>query len=88
MNVWILNSESWVILAYQAYQDLMAKEDLVSSLLTVLNHFTVFEFKQGIESIEMGGLRWVYLEEKGVNLLFIAADNKAIFKWKLHKIVK
>ncbi len=78
MNIWILNSESGVTLVYQAYQDLMANEDLVSGLLTALNHFTVFEFKQGIESIEMGGLRWVYLEEKGVNLLFIAADNKDV----------
>lgn len=78
MNVWILNSESGITLVYQAYQELIANEDLVSGLLTALNHFTVFEFKQGIESIEMGGLRWVYLEEKEFNLLFIAADNKDV----------
>lgn len=78
MNVWILNSESGITLVYQAYQELIANEDLVSGLLTALNHFTVFEFKQGIESIEMGGLRWVYLEEKEFNLLFVAADNKDV----------
>ncbi|MBN1215747.1 MAG: hypothetical protein JXA99_09960 [Candidatus Lokiarchaeota archaeon] len=78
MNIWILNSESGVTLVYQAYQELMANEDLVSGLLTALNHFTVFEFKEGIESIEMGGLRWVYLEEKEGNLLFVAADNKDV----------
>lgn len=78
MNVWILDSESGVTLLYQPYQDLMVNEDLVSGLLTALNQFTVFEFKQGIESIEMGGLRWVYLEDDKSNLLFIAADNKDV----------
>ncbi|MBD3194797.1 MAG: hypothetical protein GF317_07070 [Candidatus Lokiarchaeota archaeon] len=78
MNVWILNSDSGVTLLYQPYQDLMVNEDLVSGLLTALNQFTVFEFKQGIEGIEMGGLRWVYLEDKPSNLLFIAADGKDV----------
>ncbi|MBY9006633.1 MAG: hypothetical protein KGD63_07730 [Candidatus Lokiarchaeota archaeon] len=78
MNIWVLNSESGITLVYQAYRDLVANEDLVSGLLTALNHFTVFEFKEGIESIEMGGLRWVYLEEKEENLLFVAADNKDV----------
>jgi hypothetical protein len=78
MNVWILDSDSGVTLLYQPYQDLMVNEDLVSGLLTALNQFTVFEFKQGIESIEMGGLRWVYLEDSDSNLLFIAADNKDV----------
>jgi len=78
MNIWILDSESGVTLLYQPYQDLMVNEDLVSGLLTALNQFTVFEFKQGIESIEMGGLRWVYLEDNESNLLFIAADNKDV----------
>lgn len=78
MNIWILDSDSGVTLLYQPYQDLMVNEDLVSGLLTALNQFTVFEFKQGIESIEMGGLRWVYLEDNDSNLLFIAADNKNV----------
>jgi len=78
MNIWILDSDSGVTLLYQPYQDLMVNEDLVSGLLTALNQFTVFEFKQGIESIEMGGLRWVYLEDNESNLLFIAADNKDV----------
>ncbi|TXT67187.1 MAG: hypothetical protein BAJALOKI1v1_160019 [Promethearchaeota archaeon] len=78
MNVWVLDARSGITLVYLSYQDLMVNEDLVSGLLTALNKFTVFEFKQGIESIEMGGLRWVYLEENDANLLFIAADNKDV----------
>ncbi|KKK42180.1 hypothetical protein LCGC14_0620900 [marine sediment metagenome] len=58
--------------------DFPVNEDLVSGLLTALNQFTIVEFKQGIESIEMGGLRWVYILDKDTNLLFIAADSKGI----------
>jgi hypothetical protein len=78
MNIWILDAGSGITLVYLSYRDLMVNEDLVSGLLTALNKFTVFEFKQGIESIEMGGLRWVYLEDKESNLLFIAADEKEV----------
>ena len=56
--------------------DLPVNEDLVSGLLTALNQFTIMEFKQGIESIDMGGLRWVYLLDKESGLLFIAAGTK------------
>ncbi len=62
---------------YKPYMDLSINEDLVSGLLTALNQFTIMEFKeQGIESIDMGGLRWVYVLDKEKNLLFIAAANK------------
>ena len=78
MNIWVLDAGSGITLVYLSYRDLMVNEDLVSGLLTALNKFTVFEFKSGIESIEMGGLRWVYLEDKDSNLLFIAADEKEV----------
>jgi len=58
--------------------DFPVNEDLVSGLLTALNQFTIVEFKQGIESIEMGGLRWVYIQDKDTNLLFIGADSKEV----------
>ena len=78
MNIWVLDSESGITLLYKPYMDLPLDEDLVSGLLAALNQFTVFEFQQGIESIDMGGLRWVYLEEKDANLLFIAAADKNV----------
>ena len=78
MNIWILDSESGITLLYKSYLNLPLDEDLVSGLLAALNQFTVFEFQQGIESIDMGGLRWVYLEEKDLKLLFVAASEKTV----------
>jgi len=78
MNIWILDSESGITLLYKAYMDLPIDEDLVSGLLAALNQFTTYELKEGIESIEMGGLRWAYLEQKDINLLFVATSEKNI----------
>jgi hypothetical protein len=78
MNIWILDSESGITLLYKPFMDLPLDEDLVSGLLAALNQFTVFEFQQGIESIDMGGLRWVYLEDKDAKLLFVAAADKNV----------
>ena len=52
-----MESDSGITLVYKPYMDFPVNEDLVSGLLTALNQFTIVEFKQGIESIEMGGLR-------------------------------
>ncbi len=73
-----MESDSGITLVYKPYMDFPVNEDLVSGLLTALNQFTIVEFKQGIESIEMGGLRWVYIMDKETNLLFIAADSKEV----------
>jgi len=78
INIWVLESDSGITLVYKAYMDFPVNEDLVSGLLTALNQFTIVEFKQGIESIEMGGLRWVYIQDKDTNLLFIGADSKKV----------
>ncbi|MFX0040963.1 MAG: hypothetical protein ACFFCY_17075 [Promethearchaeota archaeon] len=78
MNIWIMESDSGITLVYKPYMDFPVNEDLVSGLLTALNQFTIVEFKQGIESIEMGGLRWVYIMDKDTNLLFIGADAKDV----------
>ncbi|MFX0043925.1 MAG: hypothetical protein ACFE8L_13515 [Candidatus Hodarchaeota archaeon] len=78
MNIWIMESDSGITLLYKPYMDFSVNEDLVSGLLTALNQFTIVEFKQGIDSIEMGGLRWVYIQDKEANLLFIAADTKDV----------
>ncbi len=78
MNIWVMESDSGITLVYKPYMDFPVNEDLVSGLLTALNQFTMVEFKQGIESIEMGGLRWVYILDKETNLLFIGADAKDV----------
>ena len=52
-------------------------QDLVSGLLSALHNFSEVELKhQGIESIEMAGLTWTYLDSKDIFLLLIAADDK------------
>jgi len=73
-----MESDSGITLVYKPFMDFQVNEDLVSGLLTALNQFTIVEFKQGIESIEMGGLRWVYILDKETNLLFIGADSKEV----------
>ncbi|MFX1389373.1 MAG: hypothetical protein ACFE9Z_04835 [Promethearchaeota archaeon] len=78
MNIWIMESDSGITLVYKPYMDFPVNEDLVSGLLTALNQFTIVEFKQGIDSIEMGGLRWVYIMDKETNLLFIGADTREV----------
>ncbi len=79
MHIWVMDSESGVTLVFTSMEDdLPVNEDLVSGLLTALNQFTVVEFKQPIESIEMGGLRWAYVIDDNLGLLFIAADNKDV----------
>ena len=77
MNIWIVEGNSGCTLLYKAFMELLVDEDLVSGLLTALNQLTQVEFKgKGIESIDMGGLRWVYVEDKETGLLFIAAAAK------------
>jgi len=78
MNVWIMDAASGVTLLYKPYMDFSIDEDLVSGLLTALNQFTIVEFEQGIESIEMGGMRWCYISDEMSDLLFIAADTKDV----------
>ncbi|MFX0081881.1 MAG: hypothetical protein ACFE94_09025 [Candidatus Hodarchaeota archaeon] len=73
-----MESDSGITLVYKPYMDFPVNEDLVSGLLTALNQFTIVEFKQGIDSIEMGGLRWAYIQDKETNLLFIGADSKDV----------
>ena len=73
-----MEGDSGITLVYKHYMDFPVNEDLVSGLLTALNQFTIVEFKQGIDSIEMGGLRWVYISDKETNLLFIGADSKEV----------
>ena len=76
MNIWIIDINSGTTLLYKAYINLHIDEDLVAGLLTALNSLAAFEFKQGIEAILMSGYIWVYVEDRDVNLLFIAAANK------------
>jgi hypothetical protein len=90
MIIWVLDSESGIKLLYKSFLKTDADEDIVSGFLTAFHHFSVEEFHQSLESIEMGGLRWTYTLEPKFRLLFVAADNKniktEIIKGKLNVI--
>jgi hypothetical protein len=76
MIIWILESDSGVKLLYKSFLKTNADEDIVSGFLTAFHQFSMVEFNQSIDSIEMGGLRWVYILEPKYNLLFVAANKK------------
>ena len=78
MIIWIMEAESGVKLLYKSFLKTDADEDIVSGFLTAFHHFSMVEFKESLDSIEMGGLRWVYILEEKFNLLFVAADTKHI----------
>ena len=76
MIIWIVESDSGAKLLYKSFLKTDADEDIVSGFLTAFNQFSMVEFKQSIDSIEMGGLRWIYIVEPKYNLLFVAASTK------------
>ena len=76
MIVWIIESESGIKLLYKSFLKTDIDEDIVSGFLTALNQFSTVEFKQSLESIEMGKLKWIYTVEPKYNLLFVVADAK------------
>lgn len=78
MIIWILDSDSGVKLLYKSFLKTDADEDIVSGFLTAFHHFSMEEFHQSLESIEMGGLKWVYTLAQDYNLLFVAAGTKHI----------
>lgn len=75
MIIWILDSESGIKLVYKSFMKTNIDEDIVSGFLTAFHNFSMIEFRQGLESIEMAGLRWIYILESDYDLLFIAADK-------------
>jgi hypothetical protein len=77
MILWILNSDSGIKLLYKSFLKIDADEDIVSGFLTAFHHFSMEEFHQSLESIEMGGLRWIYILEPKMKLLFVAAGIKS-----------
>jgi hypothetical protein len=76
-HLWILNKASSATLYYRNYSKLVIDPDLVSGLLGAFNNFSEVELSGlGIDSINMGGLQWVYLNNVGLNLLAVAAERK------------
>jgi len=76
-HLWIIDRTQSSTLFYRNYSDIQIDPDLVSGLLSALSNFSETELKQsGIESVNMSGLEWVYLNDLHLNLMLIAADEK------------
>lgn len=77
-HLWIIELKSSVLLFYHNYTgEQMLNEYIISGLLGALNSFSESELPdQGLESIDMGNLRWVYLKDIDKNLLLVAAGAK------------
>lgn len=76
MNIWILGGHSGIMLFFKSYLNMPIKKHLISGLLTALNQFTLSEFQQPIEAIDMGGFTWIYILDDQNDLLFVACDTK------------
>lgn len=76
-HLWVLNKASSATLYYRNYTNNNIDPDLVSGLLGAFNNFSEVELSGiGIESINMGGLQWVYLNNDELNMLVVAAERK------------
>ena len=75
-HLWIINHYSSTTLFYHAYSDLTIDPVMASSLLTAMNQFSEIELQSaGISSIDMAGLRWVYLIVPEYKLMLFAASD-------------
>jgi len=75
-NVWVVEKAGGRCLFHHSYGSLELDPDLLSSFLTGVNSFSEAELGDtGIESIEMGNMKWVYKTWESRLLLVAAADK-------------
>jgi len=74
-SIFIIEKGSGRVLFSKQFGKIRIDENLLSGFLTALYGFAMGELKEtGIENIDMGGIRWVYLDEK--EILYISASEK------------
>ncbi|TFG21233.1 MAG: hypothetical protein EU533_05540 [Promethearchaeota archaeon] len=78
MNIWIVDVQRGIKLVYYSSDNLPLNDNLISGLLSAINQLTMVEFKQPIESINMGGFKWIYILDLDLNLMFVASESIAI----------
>jgi hypothetical protein len=79
--------------ASEINSEFRVNEYLVSGLLSAINSFSEVELEgKGIESVDMGESRWVYLKDTRNNLLLVAAgsklENSGVMRSRLEVIKK
>jgi hypothetical protein len=84
--LWIMEHKSANLLFFHNYESHLERsrppqninEYLISGLLSAINSFSENQLnEQGIEAIDMGQLRWVYMKSVPNNLLLVAAGDKS-----------
>ena len=75
-SLFLMERASGRILFAKQFGKIKIDENLLSGFLTALDGFARSELKGtvGIENIDMGGIRWVYLDDRGV--LYVSASEK------------
>ena len=74
-SYFIIEKNSGRAIFSRKYSKITIDENLLSGFMSALYGFAQGELKDtGIENVDMGGIRWVYVEGKG--LLFISASEK------------
>ncbi|MHA1311032.1 MAG: hypothetical protein ACTSWR_05170 [Candidatus Helarchaeota archaeon] len=84
-EIWLVEKLRGICLLHRSYSSLQTNPDLLSSFLSGLYAFSEVELSKyglkeeteikGIESIDMSGFRWVYVDMKGI-LYIVAADRE------------
>ena len=75
-DIWIIEKLGGRCLFHKSYGALKLDPDLLSSFLSGLNSFSEAELGDtGIESIEMGNMKWIYINWEGKVLVVAAADK-------------
>ena len=74
-SYFIIDKNSGRAIFSRTYSKITIDENLLSGFMSALYGFAQGELKDtGIENVDMGGIRWVYVEGRG--LLFISASEK------------
>ncbi|GAB4306924.1 MAG: hypothetical protein Kow0069_04040 [Promethearchaeota archaeon] len=76
-EIFIIDKATSTTIFHYSWQDVGVDADLLSGMLSALNSLSEVELRgQGIESIMMGGLSWVYTQHEALNLLAISASDR------------
>jgi INTU/CCZ1/HPS4 family protein len=92
-QLWIIEKKASRLLYYHSNTENLMDQFLVSGLLSAFNMFSESELdNKGVENIDMGGLRWVYLNHPDSNLFLVTAvektNNSALILARLEIIYK
>ena len=74
MNFLVIESKKGITLAHYSSTALPIDETMISGLISALNELTMVEFKQPIQSVNMGGFKWIYSVDEPTNILFVMSD--------------